>query len=287
VAEGHSVVRWARWLAPLLHEPLVSIEATQRWAGRIADIFEGPKLFARAVLHSVSLSRIRTHGKHLLLDVSNGEGEPRQIIHCHGMMYGTWQVGKVGMALRKPESRVRLRLRTARHEAVFFNGPVVEFLSPDELKTHQRIRSLGPDILHANLDREEIWRRLQLKKHFRRSIGDASLDQTILAGVGNIFKSEGLFLARLDPRRDVAGITRPEWERFLDATRPLMQAAAKSVGAIRTLPANFRRGRKGRDALNFVYFRSGRPCYLCSGRIARILQGQLQRSTYFCPQCQR
>jgi len=278
MAEGHSVVRWARWLAPLVGEPLLSIEAPQRWCEIVDELFAA----ARRGKTPLALREIHTHGKHLLLHLSDGT-----TIHCHGLMYGSWQVGKSGMKLRKPESRVRLRLRTAAHDAVFYNGPVVEFLSAQELAAHERIRALGPDILHGKFDREEVWRRLTRPKNRNRSLGDATLDQTILAGVGNIFKSEGLFLARLDPRRLVGLVSREEWERFLDSTLPLMQAACKSAGAIRTLPPNLRRGKRGRDALNFVYFRSGRPCYFCGATLLRIAQGELQRSTYFCPNCQK
>src|SRR5262249_36027408 len=179
----------------------------------------------------LKLSRIQTHGKHLLLHLSNS-----YTIHCHGLMYGSWQVGKRGMKLRKPESRVRLRLTTANHDAVFFNGPVVEFLSKRDFAVHDRLNALGPDILHSDFDREEVWRRLRFHKNLRRSIGDAVLDQNILAGIGNIFKSEGLFLAKIDPRRSVFKIARQEWEHFLDTTQALMQAACKTTGAILTLP---------------------------------------------------
>lgn len=279
MAEGHSVVRWARWLSPLVGERLVALDPPKKWQALAAQILNSSPTNGREHLR---LESIRTHGKHLLLHLSDGH-----TIHCHGLMYGSWQVGKLGMKLRKPENRARLRLRTDRHEGVFFNGPVVEFLTPAELKSHERLRSLGPDMLHGDFDRQEVWRRLNLKKNLKREIGDAVLDQTILAGIGNIFKSEGLFLAKIDPRHKVAELPRSQIERIWDCTIPLMQAAAKSTGAILTLPLNFRRGKKGRDALNFVYFRSGKACYLCGATILRIVQGQLQRSTYFCPKCQK
>ncbi len=277
MAEGHSIIRWSRWLAPLVDEPLLQIQAPAKWQALVQKLLAG--VWPSSPL---ALSRIHTHGKHLLLHLSNG-----YTIHCHGLMYGTWQVGKAGMKLRKPEARVRLRLQTAGHDAAFFNGPVVEFLTQQELQGHDRLRALGPDILHANFDRAETWRRLRLRKNMVRSLGDAVLDQTILAGVGNIFKSEGLFLAKLDPRRLVCDVSEKDWNHFLDSTLPLMQAAAKTTGPILTLPPNFRRGRRGRDARNFVYFRVGSSCYLCGRKIQRIIQGEMKRSTYFCATCQK
>lgn len=276
--EGHSVVRWARGLAPLVGEPLLVVAPPQRWQALAAELLRNLPCKSEPPLR---IDRIQTHGKHLLLHLSRG-----YTIHCHGLMYGSWQFGKAGMSLRRPEERVRLRLRTAEREAVFYNGPVVEFLPADQLRTHERITALGPDILHPGFDRDEVWGRLQAKQNLQREIGDAILDQTILAGIGNIFKSEGLFLARIHPRRRVHTFSRADIERLWDFTLPLMQAAARSTGPIRTLPLNLRRGKKGRDALNFVYFRNGRPCFLCGTKLLRTVQGDLDRSTYFCPKCQ-
>jgi endonuclease VIII len=277
--EGHSVVRWARALVPLIGEPLETLDAPKKWQALTQQMLFRSNANKDSPL---SLVRIYTHGKHLFLHLSDGRA-----IHCHGMMYGSWQVGKSGMPLRKDESRVRLRLRSAKNEAVFFNGPVVEFLTPEELKHHKTVRALGPDILHINFDRTEVFRRLQLKKNLKRPIGEAILDQTILAGIGNIFKSEGLFLARIDPRRPVSDFSRKEFDHLWNTIFPIMQAAVRSRGAVLTLPANLRRGKTGRGARNFVYFRTAKPCYFCSTPIVRIVQGEMERSTYFCPRCQR
>lgn len=101
---------------------MVQADLPRRWADRAAT------------LPGQHLREIQTHGKHLLLHLSEGLS-----VHCHAMMYGSWQFGKPLMKLRKPEKYVRLRLRTANHEAVFFNGPVVELLTAQELQTHHHI----------------------------------------------------------------------------------------------------------------------------------------------------
>ena len=106
MAEGHTLVRWAGWLKPLVGEPLEKVELPRRFADRAAGLV------------GQHVARIETKGKHLLLHLSGGD-----TIHCHAMMYGSWQVGKPGMKLRKEERVVRVRMRTATREAVFFHGP--------------------------------------------------------------------------------------------------------------------------------------------------------------------
>lgn len=172
MAEGHSILRWARSLRPLLGQPLVRVDLPKRWADRMAG------------LPDQHLREIQTHGKHLLLHLPEGLS-----LHCHAMMYGSWQFGRPAMKLRKPEENVRLRLRTANHEAVFFNGPVVELLTAEELQAHKRLTALGPDILRPDFDREEAWKRLRRTEE--RPAGDALPDQGIVAGIGNMLNPRG------------------------------------------------------------------------------------------------
>jgi formamidopyrimidine-DNA glycosylase len=218
---------------------------------------------------------VATHGKHLMLHLSGGF-----TIHCHAMMYGSWQFGRAGMQLRKPKKNVRLRLVTAESEAVFFNGPVVELLTAEELSAHEKLNALGPDVLHDDFDRGEAWRRMQSDP--TRTLGDALLDQTLVAGIGNIFKSEGLFLAGINPLAAMASITRAQLERIWDVLIPIMNQCARRSGPIVTLDKSLRRD----GERHWVYRRSGRPCFRCGVSIAMARQGQLRRSTYRCPRCQ-
>lgn len=264
MAEGHSILRWARSLRSLLGQPLIQVDLPQRWAARAA------------ALPGQYLREIQTHGKHLILHLSGGMS-----LHCHAMMYGSWQFGKPGMTLRKPEKNVRLRLRTVNHEAVFFNGPVVELLTAEELQAHKRLTTLGPDILHPDFDRDEAWQRL--RRAADRPIGDALLDQGIVAGIGNIFKSEGLFLAALDPRAAVELTSRTQVERLWDLLVPVMLANAARSGPVVTLNRNLSRGAER----YWAYRRTGRPCFRCNSIIEMVRQGELRRTTYFCGRCQR
>jgi DNA-formamidopyrimidine glycosylase len=263
VAEGHSVVRWARSLRSQIGEPLITAQLPKRWADRAAAL-PGQHLVA-----------VGTHGKHLLLHLSGGS-----TIHCHAMMYGSWQFGGPGMSLRKPAKNIRLRLSTAKSEAVFFNGPVVELLTEAELRVHEKLNALGPDVLHDDFDRDEVWRRFQTSR--ARFIGDALLDQTLVAGIGNIFKSEGLFLAGVNPLAPIATVTQDQVTRIWDVVIPIMESNSRRAGPIVTLDKGLRRD----GERHWVYRRTGRACYRCGAPIEMVRQGQLKRTTYFCPRCQ-
>jgi DNA-formamidopyrimidine glycosylase len=263
MAEGHTLIRWAGWLKPLIGQHLDAVQLPRRFAGR-AEALVGEHVTA-----------IETRGKHLLVHLSGGE-----TIHCHAMMYGSWQVGRPGMALTKAERQVRVRLRTAEHEAVFYNGPVTELLTPEELATHERLRALGPDIMSSEFDRDEAWRRIQ---HDRaREVGDAVLDQTIVAGIGNVYKSEGLFLAGINPHEPTGRVNREEIETLWKETIPLMWYGVDHAPPIVTLPEELR----SETERNWVYQRSRRPCFRCDDTIRMTRQGEHKRSSFHCPTCQ-
>lgn len=262
MAEGPTVARWADQLQVMVGEVLVAVQSSPRWRER-AQSLVGERI-----------SQVRSHGKNLLIHISD-----HTVIRCHAMMYGSWQIGESGMVLTKPEGRVRLRLRTPEHEAVFFSGPVVEFLTPQEALTHPKLATLGPDILAPLFDRKEAWRRLQQRPEL--SIAEALLDQTIVAGIGNIWKSEGLYLAGLDPRRKVGEMRREEIERLWDIMVPLMQES-RQTGRITTVPAE----QRGPGLWRWVYGRTRRACMHCEGTVEMIVQGAGRRRTYFCPACQ-
>ena len=175
MAEGHAVIRWARALGALVGEPLAEVRLPKRWGER------GQTLIGQHI------TQIETRGKHLLLHLSNGE-----TIHTHAMQYGSWQIGERGMTLRKATTYVRLHLVTTAHEAVFYHGPVIELLAADELANHSALLALGPDVMSSTFDRHEVARRVHAEGE--RPIGDVVLDQRVVAGLGNIFKSEGCFL---------------------------------------------------------------------------------------------
>jgi endonuclease VIII len=264
MAEGHAVARWGDALRQLVGEQVRVIEVPPRWRDRAEQI------------RSAHLTNVETHGKHLVLHFSSG-----WVVHTHAMQYGSWQIGPIGHELRKESRFARLRLTMERHEAVFFHGPVMEVLSVDELATHARFQSLGPDLLHEDFPVTRVIGALQ--RQGQREIGDAVLDQRIVSGIGNIYKSEGLFLAAIHPRRPVADVSASELETFFTELIPLMQEGRLQSGMIVTLPPDLQLEPWMR---NWVYQRRGHPCFVCATKIEMFRQGEWQRTTYFCPHCQ-
>lgn len=264
VAEGHAVARWGDALRELVGERIVGIQVPPRWRDR-ADNIRGARL-----------TLVHTHGKHLVLHFSSG-----WVVHTHAMQYGSWQVGPLGQELRKEARFARLRLTTPRNEVVFYHGPVMEVLSLEELAVHERFQSLGPDLLHEGFSADGVLAAVQGQGD--REIGDAILDQRIVAGIGNIYKSEGLFLAAIDPRRPAKRVTAQELAVFFEELIPLMQAGRFVYGMTVTLPPDLQLEPWMR---NWVYRRRGQPCFVCATPLEMIRQGEFQRATYFCPHCQ-
>ena len=265
--EGHTIVRWARLLHPLVGVPLEHVDLPFRLSPE-----------ARSLV-GLRIASIRTHGKHLLFELSDG-----RVLHTHALMFGSWELVRRGSAFRKAAATIRLRLATRTHDAAFFSGPIVELLTPDELSIHPRLTALGPDLLRDVFDIDEARTRLTRPDVQAAPIGTVLLDQTVVAGIGNIFKSEALFQAAVHPNTPTRHIARATMDDLLGIARSQMLVAARGSGPIQTVPRT--RGERPGAPRHFVYRRAGEPCLICRTRIRRIRQGQGARSTYLCPRCQ-
>lgn len=168
--EGHSVARWSDTLQIIVGQQVTSITVPPRWRERAFSIV------------GARVTRVHAHGKHLVLHFSSG-----WVIHAHALQYGSWQIGPLGQELRKEARFARLRLTTQSTEAVFFHGPVMEVLTEAELREHERFTSLGPDLLHSDFDTAGAISRIRAEG--AREIGDTVLDQRVVSGIGNIYKS--------------------------------------------------------------------------------------------------
>jgi endonuclease VIII len=213
-------------------------------------------------------------GKHLFLRFEGG-----LTIHSHLRMTGSWRVLDAGNRIpptpRSPRS-VWLRIRRDGREVLQLNGPVLELMTDSRTGLDRRIAGLGPDILAPELDTARVLRRLR-EDDPARPIGDALLDQRTIAGIGNMWKVEGCFAAGIDPWRATGEVSDGEVLAILAETRPRMQASAVD-------------GIQGR--FKVVYGKAGRPCPRCGAEgihsLVRIRgQGDDNRPTYWCPQCQR
>ena len=239
-------------------------------AGRVPDEIVTPhprfgrdgwprRLAGRAV------ERVDARGKHLFLGFEGG-----LVIHSHLRMTGAWGVYREGQRWRRSPRRAWLVVRAAGHEVVQFDGPVLELMTASRARFDQRIAGLGPDILARELDERRFLTRLRADDQ-TRAIGDALLDQRTIAGIGNLWKSEGCFAAQVDPWRPLSAVTDEEALRIVRLTRPRMQESARDGH---------------QDRFRTIYRRAGRPCPRCGAPIRERGQGDDNRTTYWCAECQ-
>src|SRR5215213_11450119 len=213
--EGDSIASIAKRIRPVVLGQ--AIEAVETRHPRFARDRWDERLAGRGV------RAVDTHGKNLFLRFEGG-----LTIYSHLRMGGWWGVTRRGERWRRHPGRAWLVLRTPEHEVVQFDGPVLELMTDGRSRTDQRIAGLGPDILAPDgFDEKEFLRRLR-DDDPTRYIGDALLDQRNVAGLGTIWRSEGSFIAGVDPWRRVRDVSDEEALEVLRVARPLMQMSVEN-----------------------------------------------------------
>jgi endonuclease-8 len=217
-----------------------------------------------------TIDAVEARGKHLLMRFSTGDA-----LHTHMGMTGSWHLYRPGSPWRQAEAKARVVLEAGDVIAVCFVPRVAELVPAAAEAGHPSLSHLGPDVLAPA--RDSAPGVTGLRARGADEIGAALLDQTAISGVGNIWKSEGLFLAGVDPFARVAELDEATLTRVV---RAAMREMHRSVQAGKGEPEG-----QGRSRF-WVYRRSGRPCRRCGTVIAMQRQGPMSRSTYWCPRCQ-
>ena len=267
--EGDTIYRTARTLrAALAGQP---VEAVRTAVPGIVAL--RPDRLVGQTVESVD-----SRGKHLLIAFSPSG----LVLHTHMRMTGSWHLYRPGDPWRRPAGVARFVLSTPAWVAVCFAAPVVELLSSSQLAAHPALSRLGPDALGSDPDLTEARRRLD--ERAASTIGEALLDQAVLAGVGNVYKCEVLFIHRVDPWAKVADVPGPTRDALL-ATAQQLLARNVAPGAfparVTTAVEHPARGQR-----LHVYGKAGRPCPRCGTRISADRQGDLARITFWCGHCQ-
>ncbi len=258
--EGDTILRAANRIRPVL-EGVVPDEILTPQARHARDRWP-ERLRGRAV------TKVDTHGKHLFLRF---EGD--LVLHSHLRMTGAWAVHRQGVRWRRASRRAWLVVRARDHEVVEFDGPVLELMTAGRSRSDQRLAALGPDVLaEPAFDDAGFLKRLRADDP-TRGIGDALLDQRIVAGLGNIWKAEGCWGAAIDPWRRVRDVSDDEALAVIADARPRMLRAVAA--------------RRKDTSDRHVYDRAGRPCPRCGTAIRARGQGDDNRTTFWCPGCQR
>jgi endonuclease-8 len=262
VPEGDTIHRAARTLDRVL-------------GGKTLTAVDSPlPQIASAGLEGASVSRVEARGKNLLVVFGDG-----RVLHTHMRMSGSWHVYRPGERWQRPRREARVVLTTPDWVTVCFDAPVVRLLRAQDVGRDRKLAALGPDVLTPDFDRAEARRRLRMLGAVE--IGEALLRQSAVAGVGNVYKSETLFLCRQDPFATVESLSDRSLDLVLDTARRLMSSTLRrGVRATRPTLSTQTRER------TWVYGRQGRPCRRCATPIRMRRQGADGRSTYWCPSCQ-
>ena len=249
-------------------------------AGRTVTGFEivAPKVTADARREEIvgsTVTAVESNGKHLFIHFTT----PNEVVlHTHMKMSGSWHVYRPDERWWEPESEARVVIRTDAVVAPCFHPPIVELLLARELPLHRVVGGLGPDIIRDDFDMDDAIRRIRTNED--RDIATALLDQRSISGIGNVFKVEALFLARLSP-----------WARVRDLDDEQLRTL---VGHARTLIRLNRNGgqRRTHFGLNarermWVDERAGLPCLVCGTRVeSGWHDGDDVRKSWYCPKCQ-
>jgi endonuclease-8 len=228
-----------------------------------------------SILVGTTVVEVEAEGKNLLVRFDNG-----LVLHTHLKMPGIWHLYRPGEAWRRAPSAARVVIEVDGFQAVCFSAPVVRVLKEASLRRDRQLAGLGPDLLAETFDTTRAVSNLRALATW--PLGVAVMHQAAVAGIGNVYKSELLFLEKLNPFEPVSSVSDEALNALLTRARELMQRNVARPGQKRTT-----RFEGKSDATRvWVYRRKGMPCFRCGTTIRMKRQGEALRSTYFCPSCE-
>ena len=238
------------------------------------------------------LVRVESRGKWVLMvfaPVDAVEDEAAQrVVATHMLMSGSWHIYRQGEMWQKPREQARIVVATDAFVAAAFRVPIAKVYTWPQLRRERKIPRVEEDLLREEFDAEAAVKRLMARGD--EAIGEALLNQRVMAGVGNVFKSEVCFAERVNPFAKVSRLSGQQAQGLVKRSRQLLEANVMedSGDRIVTYRGWQRRTTRSADpsASLWVYGRGGEPCRRCAAAIERVLQGDGARVTYWCPVCQ-
>ncbi|MGH9617560.1 MAG: Fpg/Nei family DNA glycosylase [Acidobacteriaceae bacterium] len=272
--EGDTIFRSARALnRALAGRPVTRFETAYAHLARVDDDF---------AIAGRTVERVESRAKWLLMFFSGD-----LILLTHMRMNGSWHLYRPGERWRKARRDMRIVIETAEWMGVAFNVPVAELHSAASLLKKTTISGLGPDLLAKDFDFAEAIE--GVRERANEQIAEVLLNQHVMAGIGNIYKSEICFLCGVNPFRQVGTLRQQELEQIVCTARQVLQAnvAEQESGQISTYAGM----RRTANTLNpsarlWVYGRDGKPCRRCGNAIEMRKHGLSARTTFWCPVCQ-
>lgn len=272
--EGDTIFRSARTLHRALAGAVVSGFETAY--AQLASAHDNAPFTGRTI------EKVESRGKWLLIFFSGD-----RILVTHMLMSGSWHIYRRGERWQKTRSHMRIVIQTESYEVVAFDVPVAQFHTARSLARHPAIPKLGPDLARGSFSLEQAGARLRARA--REEIGNVLLNQRVIAGIGNVFKTEICFVCGINPFRLVASLSHAEIDGILQASHRLMKENVRehAPGGIVTYTGPRRTTRANDPAARlWVYRRAGQECRRCGSTIQMRKQGPGARSSYWCPECQ-
>ena len=223
-----------------------------------------------APLAGRTIERVEAAGKNLLMHFS---GDLH--LRTHMRMHGSWHIYRPGERWRARRDEMRIVIETDQWVAVGFHIPVAEFYD----ERQEDLRKIGPDFLGETFDEQEATRRI--RDRGESEIADVLLNQRVVAGIGNEYKSEVLFMAGVNPFVRVRDLSDEQLAAILRTARKVMLAniRTRTMTRVTTFSLDARQGK-------YVFGRGRKPCRRCGTPIEYARQGRDVRGTYWCPRCQ-
>lgn len=245
-----------------------------------------PKLICAnddAPLTGRQVKAVESRGKWLLIHFSGD-----RTLATHMLMNGSWHIYRHGQPWQQPRANMRIVIETADYLAVGFRVPVAELHTPESLLRNRRIPRPASDVLSSSFDTAAAAQRL--RAHGDEAIADVLLRQEVLAGVGNVFKSEICFTTGIHPYCNVASLSEGQVQALIAAAQKLIRANVLEDSGNTIVTYGGRRRRTTHEsnpgASLWVYGRAGEPCRRCGEPVRRRIQGPDARVTFWCPRCQ-
>lgn len=273
--EGDTIFRAARTLKAAL-------------AGQIVTRFETVLPYLARVHHDTPITGrliedVSSHGKWIEMRFSGD-----LILLTHMLMSGSWHIYRPGDKWERRRDDMRIVLGTEKIDAVAFKVPIAEFHTSTSLARRPGFNRLGQDVLASEFD--EALAAQQITSNPDLEIGEALLRQSLLAGIGNVYKSEVCFACGVNPYRRSARLTPDETNCLVTTARKFLLAnVSENSGEQIVTYTGLRRitGRSNPGERLYVYARAGQPCRNCGTLIRRSRQGPDARVTFWCPNCQK
>jgi endonuclease-8 len=272
--EGDTIYRAARTLnVALARQTITSFESASPHLSRV-DVDQG--------VVGRTIEKVEARGKWLLMYFSGD-----LILLSHMLMSGSWHIYRPGETWQRSRYNMRVVIGTPKILAVAFNVPIAEFHTADSLLRREGFKSVGPSTLAENFDESDVIARLRARPELE--IGVGLLMQSLLSGIGNVFKSEICFACGINPFRTVADLPDDDLRCLVSTARKFMLANVTDASSDKIttfVPMRRTTGRASVSERLWVYKRAGEPCRKCGSAIASRKQGFDARTSFWCPRCQ-